>query len=183
VSNPYGYPAQPAPAGYPAPEKRPNGATAILAGLLGLGLAGVLGYLPVRYFIDMPSGFGLSDLPGKLLTVLALYSAAGIFLLIGALITFFRASAGAVLLLIGALLAIASVLLEPALLYQNDYANYFQAIYEFRLRAAFVRVGGLIGGPLVFVLAVLPPTFRYLRYRPGETPVYGPSAGYPPQGW
>ncbi|WP_158888625.1 hypothetical protein [Amycolatopsis anabasis] len=176
MSTPYG--------GYVLP-KRPNGATAIIAGILALGLAFVLGYLPVRYFIDMPSGFGLGDLPGELLTMLGLYLAAAIFLLIGALVTFLRALTGAVLLLIGALLTLAAVLLEPALMYHGDFGTYFQLVFEFELDdASFVRAAGLVFGPITFFLTVLPPTFRYLRFQPSMVPAYGPPPEYPrQQGW
>ncbi|HVW39923.1 MAG TPA: hypothetical protein VHC18_01105 [Amycolatopsis sp.] len=145
-----------------AAQRRPNGTTAILAGVVGLVLAGVLGYLPASVFIDV----GISDLPGKALVMLGLYLGAALLLLLGALVTFFRAVAGAVLLLIGGLAAIGAVLSEPLLLYPSLIGEFFKAMFSFAEDDAFVRVGAAVGGPLVFLLAVLPWTFRYLRYQP-----------------
>jgi hypothetical protein len=166
------------PYGYPSPQRRPTGATAILAGLVGLGLAGVLGYLPATMFIE----FGISDLPGRWPIVLGIYLGAALLLLIGALVTFFRALAGAILLLIGGLVAVAAVLLEPVLLYPAYFAEFFKAMFQLTPDYAFVRVSGAIGGPLVILLASLPWTFRFLRYRPVEQS-YGPVPGYPPRAW
>ncbi|MFD4192381.1 hypothetical protein [Amycolatopsis thermoflava] len=143
-------------------EPRPSGTTAILAGLLGLVLAGLLGYLPLKFFVD----YGFAGMDGKVRGVLGVYSAAALVLLAGALTTFFRAVAGAVLLLVGGLLAVAAVICEPVLLYPGYFGDFFAAMFRFAPDDAFVRVGAVVGGPLVFVLAVLPWTFRYLRHRP-----------------
>lgn len=146
-----------------AAQPRPNGTTAILAGIVGLVLAGVLGYLPVKVFIDV----GISELPTKALVMLGLYLDAALLLLLGALVTFFRVVAGAVLLLIGGLAAIGAVLSEPLLLFSPSLmGEFFKAMFSFAEDDAFVRVGAAVGGPLVFLLAVLPWTFRYLRYQP-----------------
>jgi hypothetical protein len=166
----------------PIPERRPSGATAILAGLIGLVLAGALGYLPVKVFIDV----GINDLPSDSKIVLGLYLGAALLLLIGALVIFFRAVAGAVLLLIGGLVTIAAVVLEPVLLYPGHFGEFFSAMFQFSPDDAFVRVAATIGGPVVFLLCVLPWTYRYLRYRPAEFsyPAQNhPPQGYPPQGW
>lgn len=154
VTSPYGYAA--------APQPPPNGTTAILAGLVGLVLAGVLGYLPVNVFIDV----GISDVPGKAQIVLGSYFGAALLLLLGALLTFLRVLAGAVLLLLGGLAAIGAVLCEPLLLYPSLIGEFFKTMFSFAEQDAFVRVGAAVGGPLVLVLSVLPRTFRYLRYRP-----------------
>ncbi|OXM73139.1 MULTISPECIES: hypothetical protein [Amycolatopsis] len=143
-------------------EPRPNGTTAILAGVVGLVLAGLLGYLPLKFFVD----HGFAGMDGKVRGVLAVYSAAALVLLAGALTTFFRAVAGAVLLLAGGLLAVAAVICEPILLYPGYFGDFFAVMFRFASDDAFVRVGAVVGGPLVFVLAVLPWTFRYLRHRP-----------------
>ena len=143
-------------------EPRAGGFTAILAGVVGLVLAGLLGYLPLKFFVD----YGFDGMDGKVRGVLAVYSAAALFLLAGALSTFFRAVAGAVLLLAGGLLAVAAVVLEPVLLYPGYFGDFFAAMFRLAPDDAFVRVGAAVGGPLVFVLAVLPWTFRYLRHRP-----------------
>jgi hypothetical protein len=175
VTNPYGYPAP--PGGEPVVTRRPNGATAVLAGLVGVALAGALGYLPIRVFID----FGIGDLPVQTKIVLGLYLGAALLLLMGALVTFFRAVTGAVLLLIGGLVAAGAVVTEPLLLYPGYFGEFFKSMFQFGPDNAFVRVAAAVGGPLVFVLSVLPSTFRYLRYRPA-LPGY-PRQSYPPQGW
>ncbi|NKQ56639.1 hypothetical protein HFP15_27560 [Amycolatopsis sp. K13G38] len=135
--------------------------------MLGLALAGALGYLPVRVFIDV----GITDLPGKALLMLGLYLGAALLLLIGALVTLLRIVTGAVVLSLGGLAAVGAVLAEPLLFYPHLIGEFFKAMFSFAETDAFVRVSAAVGGPLVFVLSVLPATFRYLRYRPD------------PQGW
>ncbi|SFB59867.1 hypothetical protein SAMN05216266_12481 [Amycolatopsis marina] len=184
MTNPYGYQAQPqgmGSVGYPPrlPPRNPNGATAIIAGLLGLALCGLVGYLPVYTFIEIPSGISIGDLPGEALTVLGLYLAAAILLLIGAVVTLFRSVVGAVLLIIGATLALTSVLLEPALLYRSEYGMFFEMTFQFESDTAFSRVGAIVLAPIVLLLAALPPTFRYLKHKPLPQGVYGPRQGYP----
>lgn len=143
-------------------EPRPNGTTAILAGVFGLLLAVLLGYLPLKFFVD----YSFDGMDGRVRGVLGIYAAAALVLLAGALVTFFRAVTGAVLLLVGGLLAVAAVVLEPVLLYPGYFGDFFSAMFRFAPDDAFVRVGAAVGGPVVFVLAVLPWTFRYLRHRP-----------------
>lgn len=147
---------------------RPSGGTAILAGLVGLALAGVLGYLPVKVFIDV----GIDGLPGNVLLMLGLYLGAALLSLTGALLTLLRLVTGAVVLSLGGLAMIGAVLSEPLLFYPNLIGEFFKAMFSFAEDDAFVRVSAAAGGPLVFVLSVLPKTFRYLRYQPAY-----------PQGW
>jgi hypothetical protein len=169
----------PAPRGRPAPPpRRPNGATAIIAGILALGVAGMLGVLPVREFID----HGVDTAPTRLLVVLGLYLGGALLLVLGALMTFFRSVAGAILLLLASLVAIAAVVLEPTLLYPEDFAEFFKEMFRLVPDLAFVRVAAAVGGPLVFLLAVLPSTFRYLRYRQPE-PSYRVPLRYSSEGW
>lgn len=175
VTNPYGYPMP--PDGTPVPARRPSGVTAVLAGLLGLALCGTLGYLPVKEFI----AYGIADLPEKANIVLGLYLGAALLLLIGALLTLFRVLAGAVLLMLGALVSVAAVLTEALLLAYGLFAEFFRYVFQFQVDDAFVRVAGIAGGPLVFVLAAVPPTFRYLRYEASRSPY--PPAGYAQRGW
>ncbi|MFI6026049.1 hypothetical protein [Amycolatopsis magusensis] len=189
MTNPYGYQAQPGPGypgqqGYPAAQRRPNGATAIIAAVLGLVLAGTAGYLPLgELFIDLPSGMDIGDLPGGVLTYYGLLTGCAVFSLIGALITFFRATAGAILLLIGALLGAVSVFLEPVL-WDRPYGPYFEAVLEFSQTEGILRFMIMVLAPLTLIFAVLPATFRYLSHKPQAQPIYGPPQGYPPQqGW
>ncbi|MEV6897301.1 hypothetical protein [Amycolatopsis sp. NPDC051372] len=174
MSGPYGSPAQqrsgPAHGEPPARRGRPSGATALVAALLGLVAAGAAGYLPVTLFIDIPSGFSLGDLPVWTLVDLGGYLGAGLFLLVGALATIFRATAGAVLLILGAVIAIGAILLEPTL-GNGGYAAYFEVVFALNGFAAVDRAVLVVLAPLVLVLAALRPTFSYLRYRayvPGQ---------------
>lgn len=177
MTNPFGHPVQ--RSGQPVPgQHKPNSTTAVLAGLVGLALAGVLGYLPIREFID----FGIRDQPGRTLIVLGLYLGAAMLLLLGALVTFFRAVAGAILLLIGGLVAIAAVVAEPVLTHPGLFLEFYKAMFQFAPDDAFVRVSATVGGPLVLLLSALPSTFRYLRYRPPEL-TYGLPQNYQQQGW
>jgi hypothetical protein len=167
----------PAPGGRPA-SRKPNGATAIIAGILALPVAGMLGALPVQQFIDN----GVDSAPPRVLVVLGLYLGAALLLVWGALVMFFRSVFGAILVLLGSLAAIAAVVLEPALLYPEAFTEFFKEMFRLVPNLAFTRVAAAVGGPLVFVLAVLPSTFRYLRHRPLEAscavPLRGSSEGW-----
>lgn len=195
MTNPYGYQAQqPGPgfAAYPQqfqqqPPRSPHRATAVIAALLGLILGGIVAYLPVYVLLDISAGASIGDLPGEALTVLGLYLGAAIVLLLGAVVTLFRAVFGAVLLIIGALLTLASALLEPALLYEAAYGLFFQLMFQFEADAAFVRVCAIVLAPIVLLFAALRPTFRYLSHKPvphnpyARQPGYSaPQQGYPP---
>ncbi|MFC4087110.1 hypothetical protein [Amycolatopsis samaneae] len=183
MTGPYGYPApQPGP-GYGVPAPRPTAATAVIAGLFGLLAAVASGYVPVSLFIALPSGLSLGDLPPLVLAGLAGYLLAGLLLLVGALATFFRSTAGAVLLIIGTVLAIVSILLEP--LATSSYAHYFTAVFRLRNFAAIDRVALMALVPLTLLFAVLPPTFKYLRHRPQAAmpPYGGPQGHYAPRQW
>ena len=154
---------------------RPNGGTAIAAGLFGLVAAATSGYLPARLFLDIPSGFSLGDLSPLTLADLAADLAASLILLIGAISTFFRATAGAVLLIAGALMALGALLLEPAVGGSPAYVEYFRTLLRFENFAAIDRVTLAAAVLLVLVLAGLPRTFGYLRYRVPVVPASSPS--------
>ncbi|MFK0245719.1 hypothetical protein ACIQUM_13535 [Amycolatopsis azurea] len=182
MTGPYGYPAQPGPPGfgYPAPQTRPSGATAVIAALLGLIAAVAAGYLPIYFFLELPSGFSIGDLPGLVLTALGLYLLAALFLLVGALSAFFRSFAGAVLLMLGSLMVIAAVLTEP-LAFNGSYGLYFRVQFEFETFVAIVRVVMFAVAPFTLLFAIIPPTLRYLRWRPAPAQPYRPQNQLP--GW
>ncbi|WP_020664895.1 hypothetical protein [Amycolatopsis benzoatilytica] len=161
-------PAEPRPDG-------PNGTTAIAAGLLGLVAAAVSGYLPVTLFIGIPSGFSLGDLSPWTLVDLAAYLIASLVLLIGAVSTFLRTTAGALLLIAGGLFALGALLLEPALAGSPAYVEYFRTLFRFENFAAVDRVALLGSAVLVLILAGLPRTFGYLRHRAPAVPATSPS--------
>jgi hypothetical protein len=146
--------------------RRPNGVTAIVGGILALAVAALTGYIPINFFIHIQSGFSIGDLPVKALGYLAIFLSAALFLLMGALVTFFRSIVGAILLLIGSLVAVAGILYEPTLTSNSDYGAYLSAVFSLRTFDLTVRAVMIVLTPLVLILAALPPTFEYLRYRP-----------------
>ncbi|WP_370944593.1 hypothetical protein AB5J62_36535 [Amycolatopsis sp. cg5] len=178
MTGPYGYAQQQGP---PASPRRPSGATAVLAGLLGLLVAGVVAYVPIQVFISLPSGFSIGDLPTRALIYLAVALVAALSLLLGSLMAFFRAFAGAILLILGSLLAITAILLEASL--HIGFGRYFEAVFSFGDIDEIVRAAAVIGAPIVLLLAVLPPTVKYLRHRPSAPGVHGQPPAYNPQGW
>jgi hypothetical protein len=138
--------------------------------------------VPVRIFLDMPAEFSLGALPGLVLADLAGYLVAGLVLLLGSLATFFRATAGAVLLGVGALLAIGALLTEP-LSVGVPLARFADAMFTHGGVAMIDRVGLAALSVLVLVLAFVPPTFRYLRYRAPLLPALSGQGAYPSRGW
>ncbi|WP_318306187.1 hypothetical protein [Amycolatopsis solani] len=125
----------------------------------------------------MPAEFSLGALPGLVLVDFAGYLVAGLVLLLGSLATLFRATAGAVLLGVGALLAIGALLMEPVSM-GVPLARFADAMFTRGGLAMLDRVGLATLSVLVLVLAFLPPTFRYLRYRAALPALAGPGA-YP----
>ncbi|WP_181770303.1 hypothetical protein [Amycolatopsis pittospori] len=184
MTGPYGYPAQqPGPAGfgYPPQQARPNGATAVIAALLGLVAAGASGFIPVYFFLRLPSGVSIGNLPGFVLTALGLYLLGALILLIGALSAFFRSVAGAVLLVLGASMVIAAALAEP-LAFNGNYGIYFRAQFEFETFLAVVRVVMFAVVPFTLIFAIIPPTLKYLRWKPAAAQPFRPQNQYPQQG-
>ncbi len=186
MTGPYGYPAhQPGPAGFgfPAPQKRPSGATAVIAALAGLAAAGAAGFIPVYFFLELPSGFSIGDLPGLVLTTLGLYLSGALLLLIGALSAFFRSVAGAVLLVLGSLLVIAAIVMEPQA-FTGNYGTYFRTQFAFETFVAVVRVVMFAVVPFTLLFTIIPPTLKYLRWRPSAAQPFQPRNPYPPRsGW
>ncbi len=176
------------PHGYPVAHSRshsstrPSGVTAVLAGLLGLVAAVAAGYVPVKIYLDMPAEFSLGALPVWVLIDLAGYLGAGLVLLLGALVTFFRATAGAVLLGAGALLAIGALLTEPFSV-GVPLARFADAMFTHGGFAMVDRVGLAALAVLVPVLAFLPPTLRYLRYRTPTLGMWTGQEAYSTRSW
>ncbi|WP_245804947.1 hypothetical protein [Amycolatopsis australiensis] len=130
----------------------------------------------------MPAEFSLGALPGWVLADLAGYLGAGLVLLLGALATLFRATAGAVLLGVGAVLAIGALLTEPASVGVPP-ARFVDAMFTHGGFAMADRVALAGLAVLVLVLAFLPPTFRYLRYRTPALPVWAGREAYSSRSW
>jgi hypothetical protein len=150
--------------------------------MLGFPAAIAAGYVPVKIFLDMPAEFSLGALPGWVLVDLAAFVLAGLVLLLGSLATLFRATAGAVLLGLGALLAIGALLTEP-LSAGVPLARFVDAVFTRGGLAMADRVGLAALSVLVLVLAFLPPTFRYLRYRTPTLPVFSGQGAYSSRSW
>lgn len=176
------------PLGYPVAHShsyssaRPSGVTAVLAGLLGLPAAVAAGFVPVKIFLDMPAEFSLGMLPALVLVDLGAFLLAGLVLLLGSLATLFRATAGAVLLGLGALLAIGALLTEP-LSAGVPLSRFVDAMFTHGGLAMVDRVGLAGLSVFVLVLAFLPPTFRYLRYRAPTLPVFTGQGAYTSESW
>jgi hypothetical protein len=150
--------------------------------MLALPAAVAAGYVPIRIFLDMPAEFSLGALPVWVLVDLAAFLLAGLVLLLGSLATLFRATAGAVLLGLGALLAIGALLTEP-LSAGVPPARFVDAVFTHGGLAMADRVGLAALSVLVLVLAFLPPTFRYLRYRTPTLPAFSGQGAYSSRSW
>lgn len=177
---PQPFPQQPY---HPGPSGGANPATAVIAGILAILIAVFEGVV-LGYWFSLGS---LGDMPGQVVTVVALEALVALVLLIGAIMMFARKTAGAVLTIVGAVIAAAGVLLEPVMLGIGRYGRYMEALFQLDTAATLFRVLTLFAAPVVLILAVLPPTFKYLRssrgsHSPGY-PVYGayppPPPGYP----
>ena len=191
-----GYPQQPqwhggggGYGGYPQqPPRSTNPATAIIAGILGLGLVAALTVAAVDFTDSIANG-NLGDLPGEFLTILiGLYAIAAIGL-IGAILVFVRKVAGAFLLLTAALLTLVLILLEPTLIEGAvgkgpSFGDFFEDMFKFDSGFASGQAIGLIIAPIVLIFAIIPPTLKYLKGSANKYPGYDPyqqQGGYP--GW
>lgn len=173
-----GYP--PAPTGGGS-----NPATAIIAAVLGLIAAASLAVVNFKRLGDIPSGVSFSDWPGPFKTVVILWFGAALILLIGVILVFVRQVAGAIITILGGLAGIAAVLLFPVILddalgIKIDMGDYLEAVFKFDGTESTFSAIALIASPLALILAVLPPTFAYLRGNRGADQ-YPPQQGYPQQ--
>ncbi|MEV6874700.1 hypothetical protein [Amycolatopsis sp. NPDC051128] len=150
--------------------------------MLGFPAAVAAGYVPVKIFLDMPAEFSLGALPGWVLVDLAGFLVAGLVLLLGSVATLFHATAGAVLLGLGGLLAIGALLTEP-LSVGVPPSRFADAMFTHGGFAMIDRVGLAALAVLIVVLAFLPPTFRYLRYRTPALPVLSGQRVSSSRGW
>jgi hypothetical protein len=188
-----GYPQQPYPGagGYPAaPGGGTNPATAILAAILALAVAGFEGTIAGQFF----GNGGSFNLPTQFIVSPIVQIAVGLFLLIGAILMFARKLAGAILAIIGSIMAIAMFFLEPVIISDGkaDIGRFIEAVFQFEQTETIFRALILIVAPLALILAVIPPTLKHLK-GVGNAPYAGdgypgypnPQGGYPQQqqGW
>ena len=189
-----GYPQQQQPSGmyqqggYPPPpttSSPANPATAIIAAVLALVAAASLVVVNLKRLGDLPSGLGFGDLPGQYKTVVILWFGAALILLVGVILLFVRQVAGAIITLLGGLAGIAAVLLYPVIIgdalgVKIPMGDYLEEVFKFDGTESTFSAIALIASPLALILAILPPTFAYLRGNRGVDP-YQPQQNYPQQ--
>jgi len=174
------------PQGMPGREGNP--ALAVIAGIIGIGIAGVLAYQTVDLLVDLGDVRG--DIPGGWTVMIVLHFVVAGLGLLGAILVFARQVAGAFVLLAAATFAIAVLILDPALAEgvwftmlgalptvepTGDFSAYFQAMFEFGNEQAVLRVIALVLAPVLLIIAALPPSLRWLRGpRPSGYPQYPP---------
>ncbi len=183
-----GYPQQPTyQGGYPpAPTGGgSNPAAAVITAVLAIVAAAGLVVVNVKSLSDLPSGAGFGDLPSQFQTVVIIWFAAALILLVGAIIVFARKIAGAFIVVLGGLAGIAAVLLYPVILgnalgVKIPIGDYLEEVFKFKSTEATFTAIALIGSPLALILAILPPTLNYLRGSRGVDQ-YPPQQSYPQQ--
>jgi hypothetical protein len=179
--------AYPPPVG-PVPGANP--ASAIIAGILGLLVAASLVVVNIDFFGQL-DGLTLSTLPSQFTVIVIIRFAAAAIALLGAVLVFARKVAGAIILAVGGLAGVAAVLLYPVVLGTlgrrfGDFGAYFDSLFKFDGAQATFSAIALIASPIALILALIPPTLRYLRA--SGVPAY-PQQGYPqqqqgyPQSW
>ncbi len=190
----YGYQQQQGPwqggGGYYQQQQPPGSPTlSVIAGILGIGLAGCLGYATIDLLGQIPDG---ADLPGGLTAMIILHFLVTGLGLLGAILVFARQVAGAFVLLGTGLLAVVAIVADPLMVEHlwvlllgdmpgappsGEYAAYWETMFEFGNEQAVLFFVSLVLGAIVMVLAALPPSLNYLR---GSS--RGPAGyGYPQQ--
>lgn len=162
------YPQQgyPQPGFYP-PASTANPATSAFAAVFGLLVAASLVVVNIDFFNHL-GGAGLGDLPGSITTIVMIRFGAAAILLLGAVIVAFRKLPGAIILALGAVAGIAAVLLYPVMLGNAlgrtvDFGEYLKLVFKFDGTSSTFSAIALMGSPLVLVLAIIPPTLKWLR--------------------
>jgi hypothetical protein len=194
-----GYPGYPQqnwqqqPGGYYPPARPVDGGSASLAvmgGIVGIGVAGLLATQTFLLLSDLEQ---VPELPGGWTAMVVFHFVVAGLALLGAVLVFARQVAGAFVLMVSALLTVAMLLLiDPAMaegvwasmlgalpefVPTSDFGGYFQAMFEFGNEQAVLRLMALVLGVILLVIAVLPPSLKWLR-RSGEQGY----SGYP-RGW
>lgn len=175
------YPQQGYPANLPdAESRRGSPVLAIIAAVVGLGLAGALTWQAVEILSAV--GDRMSDYPaGWQVVVYWPFVTAG-FALIGVVLVLTRRLAGAFVLLLSGVLAIAAQLTAPLIAEDlwvtmigsaddidfsasNTNQLYFNELFEldFDSSQATLRVVALALAVLLMIIAALPPSLNWLR--------------------
>ncbi len=139
------------------PGREGNPALAVVAGIIGIGIAGVLAYQTIDLLVDLGDVRG--DIPGGWTVMIVLHLVVAGLGLLGAILVFVRQVAGAFVLLAAATFAIAVLILDPALA---------EGVW-------FTMLGALVLAPVLLIIAALPPSLGWPRGpRPSGYPQYPP---------
>ena len=188
----YGYQQQgPWQGGGGYQQQQPSGSPAlsVIAGILGIGIAGSLGYATIDLIGQIPDG---AEIPGGYTAMFVLNFLVAALGLLGAILVFARQVAGAFVLLGTGLLAVVAIVVNPlmaeglfalllgdlpSLTATDEYSAYWEAMFEFGNEQAVLFFVSLCLGAILLVIAALPPSLNYLR---GSS--RGPAGyGYPQQ--
>lgn len=160
-----------------ANTQAPGGSPGLLvvAAVLGLGVAGALGYETIDLLRQIPDGI---ELPSGWNTMIVGHFVIAAIALIGVILVVARKVAGAVLLLAAGLLTVVAIALDPfvaegvAASMNADLTDlsassvngvYFEALAAFPNSQATLRVVAGAAGVVLLVIAALPPLRNYLR--------------------
>lgn len=154
---------------------RGNPVPAVVAGIVGLGVAGTLGYQCVDLLVNIPDGFSL---PGRWMAMVVAHLVVVAIALLGAVLVFARRIAGAFLLLAAGVLTVLVVLVDPVLANEiavtmlgtapdisatGDVGAYYELLVEFGNAQAVLRFVAACLALVLLVVAALPPVLNYLR--------------------
>ena len=171
--------------------RRSSPVVAMMAAVLGLGIAGALTWQT----IDLLSllGDSVSRMPAGWTAMIVSHFVVAAILLLGAVLVFARLVAGAVVLMFGAVLTIAAMLIAPVIadgvgatmvdpipvttLGVKEF--YYQQLFEFELDnpQASLRFVALALGIILLAIAALPPSLNWLR-RPRQNGYSAPQASW-----
>lgn len=172
-------------------QHQPSGSPglSVTAGILGIILAGCLGYATIDMLGEIPDG---ADLPAGYTALFVLHFLVVGLGLLGAILVFARQVAGAFVLLGAGLLAVVAIVVDPLMAEalwifllgdlpgappSDDYAAFWSTMFEFGNEQAVLRAVALVLGVLLLIIAALPPSLRWLRGSDRDT--HHPYA----QGW
>lgn len=172
-------------------QQQPSGSPglSVTAGILGIALAGCLGYATIDLLGELPDGV---EPPSGYTAMFVLHFLVVGLGLLGAILVFARQVAGAFVLLGTGLLAVVAIVVDPLMAESlwvfllgdlpsgeptGDYSAYWETMFEFGNEQAVLFFVSLVLGAVVMVLAALPPSLNYLRGSSRGAAAYG----YPQQ--
>lgn len=175
----YGYQQQgPWQGGGGYQQQPPSGSPglSVTAGILGIILAGCLGYATIDMLGEIGDG---ADLPAGYTALFVLHFLVVGLGLLGAILVFARQVAGAFVLLGTGLLAVVAIVVDPLMAEplwifllgdmpsgpppSGEYAAYWETMFEFGNEQAVMFAVSLVLGAILMVIAALPPSLNYLR--------------------